>query len=323
MKIAIVTDKSRTLFSKDIEAEKEDAQKQRTVIDLKKVISNRYDCIDLTFDADIIQNLKEEKIDLVFNLCNGVIGESRLSQLPGILESMEIPYTGSKPLAHGLAYNKIYSGMVFKENNIPTPDFIYVSSMEELENIDMKFPVFVKPPDEGSSRGIYQDSIVKDKESLKKIIKASLEKYNPPIMIMEYVEGREFTVGIIENGKRMLPILEVDFTNLPDGLNHINSFEVKNEYDKHVIYHMPAKLDKELQLKIEKTAKDAFEILGLNDYSRIDIIVKDSIPYVIEANSLPGLEKGYSDLCKMAEEEFDYESLVFGIIDSAKTRYKL
>lgn len=323
MKIAIVTDKSRTAYLKDIEGQSEDAQKQETVISLNRVISKKYDCVNLIFDEDIIKNLKEQKIDLVFNLCNGVVGSSRLSQLPAILESIEMPYTGSKPLGHGLAYNKVYTGKILKGAGIPTPDFSYVNSLEELDNISMKFPLFIKPSDEGSSRGIYQDNIVNDKEALKKVIKRSLEKYNPPIMIMEYIEGKEFTVGVIENGKRVLPILEVDFSNLPEGLTGINSFEIKNEYYKYMLRHIPARIEKELKLKIEEVAKDTFKELDLKDYSRVDIRVKDNIPYVIEVNSLPGLKEGYSDICNMAEKEFSYEELIFSIIDSAKKRYGL
>lgn len=321
MKIAIVTDSSRAKYLKDIEGEYEDAQKQKTIKSLNRVISKKYDCVNLVFDENITKNLKEEKIDLVFNLCNGVVGASRLSQLPAILESIEIPYTGSKPLGHALAYDKVYTGKILKGSGIPTPDFTYVSSLEELENIDMEFPLFVKPSDEGSSRGIYQDSLVNDKESLKKLIEKHLKRYNPPIMIMEYIEGREFTVGIIENGEKVLPILDVDFSNLPEGLSHINSFEVKNEYQEYMLYHIPADLEEDIKLKIEKASKDTFKALGLKDYARIDILLKDNIPYVIEANSLPGLEEGYSDICKMAEEEFSYEELIFSIIDSAKERY--
>lgn len=323
MKIGIVTDRSRREYLKDIEGEYEDAQKERTVKALRRVISKKYECCELIFDKNIIQNLQKEKVDMVFNLCNGVVGASRLSQLPAVLESIEMPYTASKPLGHGLAYNKIYTGKILMGNSIPTPNFDFVSSIDQLDSLDMHFPLFVKPSDEGSSRGIYQDSLVNNKEQLHKLIEKSLKRYNSPIMIMEFIEGREFTVGIIENGKRVLPILEVDFSKLPNGLNHINSFEVKNEYEEYVVYHLPANIDVKLKDDIENTAKEAFKALDIRDYARIDIIVKDNIPYVIEVNSLPGLEKGYSDICKMAEREFSYAELIFSIIDSAKERYNI
>lgn len=323
MKIAIVTDKSRQIYLQDSEGEYEDDQKLKTIETLKKVISKKYECVNLVFDDNIIQNLKNEKVDLVFNNCNGVVGSSRISQLPAILESIQMPYTGSKPLGHALAYNKVYTGKLLKEAGIPTPDFVYVSSLEELEDIDMLFPLFVKPSDEGSSRGIYQDSIVEDKESLYKIIKRSLEKYNPPIMIMEFIEGKEYTAGLIEDGKRVLPIVEIDFSNIPEGLKGINSFEVKHDHVDDLIYHVPAKLELAIENKIKEVSKKAFKALDLNDYARVDLRVNEGIPYIIEINSLPGLQKGYSDLCWMAEEEFSYDELIFSIIDSAKKRYNL
>ena len=323
MKIAIVTDKSRIEYLKDTEGEYEDTQKKKTVKTIKEVISKKHECIELVFDDDIIKNLKEHNIDLVFNNCNGIVGSSRLSQLPAILESIEMPYTGSKPLGHALAYSKVYTGKILKESGIPTPDFTYVNTLEEIDNIDMKYPLFIKPSDEGSSRGIYQDSIVEDKESMEKIIKRSLERYNPPIMVMEFIEGEEYTAGVIEDGKRVLPIVEIDFSNIPEGLKGINSFEVKHDHVDSLIYHIPARLDKELENKMKEISKQAFKALDLNDYARIDFRVNEGVPYIIEINSLPGLQKGYSDLYWMAEKEFTYDELIFSVLDSAIERYAL
>ena len=323
MKIAIVTDQTRTGYLNNIEGQYEDEQKEKTVKTLKEVISKKYDCIDLVFDEKIIENLKKEKVDLVFNTCNGIVGSSRISQLPAILESIEMAYTGSQPLGHALAYSKIYTGKILKESGILTPDFKYVSTMDELKNIDMKFPLFIKPSDEGSSRGIYQDSIVEDEASLYEIVGRLLEGYNPPIMIMEYIEGREYTVGVIENGERVLPMVEIDFSKLPKELKGINSFEVKHDYVDDLIYHVPPEIEESLKKDMENISKEAFKALDLKDYARVDLRVSEGKPYIIEINSLPGLQKGYSDLYWMAKKEFTYEELIFSIIDSAKSRYNL
>jgi len=326
MKIAIVTDKSRMKFLPNEEGLMEDNQKMKTVADLKKVLSEKYTCIDLTFDDNILSKLRKEKVDLVFNLCNGINGDSRLCQLPAILEYAGIPYTGSSPIGHALAYNKIYSCKLFRESNINTPNFTYVSDITELEGIDFKFPVIVKPKDEGSSRGIHQNSLVFNKKDLIKKVKEELNAYNPPIMITEYIEGREFTVGILGNDEDLfiLPILEIDFSNLPKNLYRFYSFEVKFHYGDKIIYHVPAELDMNTQERIEDAAKKAYNILGLKDYARIDIRLKDNIPYVLEVNSLPGLLRGYSDLTKMADAcGLGYKGLIFKIVESALKRYKL
>ena len=169
MKIAIVTDKPRVEVLPTEEGLAEDKQKKKTVREIKNVISKKFKCIDLVFDDSIVKNLKEEKVDLVFNLCNGISGDDRLSQLPAVLEYAQIPYTSSSPLGHGLAYNKIYSSLLFNEVGVPTPDFIYVYDVKELKDLDLSYPVLVKPKDEGSSRGIHENSLVFNKEELIKI----------------------------------------------------------------------------------------------------------------------------------------------------------
>lgn len=323
MKIAIVTDKPRVEFLPGEEGLQEDEQQKVTMKYIKEALSDKYEVINLTMDHDLIKNINNEHVDLVFNLCNGIQGEASLSQLPSLLEYEDIAYTGSAPLGHGLAYNKIYSGKIFKASNIPTPGFTYVNSVEEIEDNNLKFPLLVKPKDEGSSRGIQDDSLTYDKESMINKVKEGLKLYNPPIMIMEYIDGREFTVGVIGNGEdtRILPILEIDFSKLPKGLNKIYSFEVKFEHGNDTIYHIPARIDEVTRKNIEKIAIDAFKSLGLRDYARVDIRLRDGQPYVIEINSLPGLDKNNSDICKMAySADIKYDQLIKEIVDMGLSR---
>lgn len=326
MKIAIVTDKSRAKYLPGEEGIQEDKQQKITMGYVKEALSDTYEVIDLTMDHSLIENIKRENVDLVFNLCNGIRGEASLSQLPSLLEYEDIAYTASAPLGHGLAYNKIYSGKIFKASKIPTPGFIYVNSIEELDDMDLQFPLLVKPKDEGSSRGIQDDSLTFDRESLKEKVQEGLQIYNPPMMIMEYIEGTEFTVGVLGNGEdiRILPILEIDFSKLPKGLNKIYSFEAKFEYDDYMTYHLPARIDEETYKKISKTAINAFNSLGLRDYARVDIRLKNGIPYVIEINSLPGLDRENSDIVKMANAEgMEYNDLIKTIVDISTKRIKI
>lgn len=323
MKIAIVTDNPRAKYLPIEEGVMEDKQKKETIKNIKKVLSKRFNCIQMTFDDDIVSRLKHEKVDLVFNLCNGIQGDARLSQLPAVLEYAGIPYTGSSPLGHALAYNKIYSCRLFNEAGVPTPNFIYVFNVEDVENLDINYPVLIKPKDEGSSRGIHEDSLVFNKEQLVKRLKEDLKTYNPPMMITEFIEGREFTVGVLGNGEDVgvLPILEVDFSNLPDHLNNIYSFEVKVYYGDKTLFHIPARIEEETKNIIEKTAIKAYKVLGMRDYARVDIRLKDGIPYVLEINSLPGLMKGYSDITKMAEVAgIGYDGLIMKIVKNATER---
>jgi len=326
MKIAIVVDKSRADYLPKDEGRQEDGQSYRTMEMIKEALSDEYDVTHMTMDFDIVKRLKKEKVDLVFNLCNGIRGEGRLLQLPAILEGAGIPYTGSDPLGHGLAYNKIISGKLFKASGIPTPDFICIEKLAQVDEIELNYPVIVKPKDEGSSRGIHDDCLILDKKSLKEKIGRLLKYYNPPIMVMEYIDGREFTVALLEDGKDLMvfPILEIDLTGLPDGFNKIYSFEAKFQYADYVKYHLPARLEDGERKRIEEAAMKAFRTLGLRDYARVDIRLEGGIPYVIEVNSLPGLDREVSDICKMADYiGMEYDQLIKTIVKQAINRSKL
>ena len=325
MRIAVVTDQKRALLLQNEEGILEDEIKATVSKAVAKVLSKDYDVIELMMTEDFLTVLENERVDLVFNLCNGIEGESRISALPFLLDYAKIPYTGAGPVPHGLAYNKIYSGHIFKGAGIPTPSFYTVNSPEEVKDLTLNYPVLVKPKDEGSSRGIHDDSLVYNEEALILKIKENLENYNPPMMITEYIEGREFTVGVLGEGEniRVLPILEIDFSNLPSNLNKIYSFEAKYVFDSYVKYHLPARLEDDLREKIETIAKKAFNSLDLRDYSRIDFRVKDGIPYVIEINSLPGLHKESSDIVKMAKAAgLSYDDLILTIAQNGIERAK-
>lgn len=325
MKLAIITDRSRTKFLPVEEGLMEDKQKKKTVEEIKEVLSKRSNCMDMTLEDNIVSKLKNENIDLVFNLCNGIRGNMRITQLPAILEYAGIPYTGSSPLGHALAYDKIYTSKILRESGVPVPNFNYVYNIEEVKNLDISFPILVKPHDEGSSRGIHEDSLVNNMNSLIKIVKKELSLYNPPIMLTEYIEGREFSVGIIGNGSDtlVLPIQEVDFSGIPDDFSRFYSFEVKTYYGNDTDYHIPANLDRKQQKLIEETAVKAYEALSIRDYGRVDFRLRDGIPYVLEVNSLPGLQRERSDICKMAEAcNMSYEELIMKIVKSAIRRYK-
>ncbi len=323
MKIAIVTDKSREKFIPLEEAKQEDNQKNETVKAIKKILSKKYDCISLVADDDIIERLKSEKVDLVFNICNGIQGFSKLAQFPAMLEFAGIPYTGASILGHALAINKIFASTVFKNRGIPTPKFKAINSLGDIENLDLQYPIIIKPSDEGSSRGIHQDSLVFNERDLIAKVEEELKIYNPPIMLNEYIEGREFTVGLIGNGEdiTILPIQEVDLSALPEGLLKFYSFEIKAYHKAHTKYHIPADLSPKEKELIEDTALRAYRALQLRDYSRVDIILSNGIPYVLEINSLPGLMREKSSLYRSAmATEAGYEGLIMKIVDAAIKR---
>jgi len=324
LKIAIVTDLARQDDIPTEEALLENQQKSQTVRAIQDILSKKYDCISLKAKDNIIQKLRSEEVDLVFNLCNGVTGNSTLAQLPALLEFADIPYTGSSILGHAIAINKIFSSTIFMHSKIPTPDFFSVSNIADLEELDMLYPILIKPNDEGSSRGIHQDSLVFDEAKLKDQVQEKLNIYNPPIMLNEYIKGREFSIGILGNGENVtvLPIQEVDLSELPEDLLKFYSFEIKSYYKDYTSYHIPADISDEEKQLLKSTALRAYRSLHLRDYARVDIILKDGIPYILEINSLPGLQKDKSALFRMSESiDMGYEGLIFKIVEVAIQRY--
>ncbi|MGB4588821.1 MAG: ATP-grasp domain-containing protein [Clostridiaceae bacterium] len=323
MKIAIVTNQARSSVLNSDEGLQEDQQSFKTVKYIMDALTPEYDILCIPMDMYIFEKLQKENVDFVFNLCNGISGEASLVQLPSMLEFAGIPYTGSGPLPHALAYNKIIAGKIFKASGISTPNFICVKNASELLNLTLDFPLIVKPKDEGSSRGIRNNSLTFDLSALHQKVSENLKKYNPPLIISEYIEGREFTVGILGNGDEVevLPIMEIDFSGLPDGMNKIYSFEAKFKFNEHVVYHVPSNIDAETEALIKHSAISAYQSLGIRDYARIDIRLKDHKAYVIEVNSLPGLDRFHSDIIKMARAKgIEYDELIKRIVNIARKR---
>jgi len=262
----------------------------------------------------------------VFNLSTGIRGESRQSQVPAILEMLGIPYVGSGVLAHSLALNKAFAKKILKFHKVPTAYFQEFYTGEEELDPNLKFPVIVKPACEGSGFGIHRNSLVNSEKDLYKKVKELLKTYQPPALVEEYIDGREYTVGIIGNGKSktVLPIVEINFDMVTEEYDKFNTFESKHGRGGQKQIICPAKLSEGQKKIIEKSALMAFEALKCRDFARVDIRVKDNTAYVLEINSLPGLQRGYSDFPLMAKTAgMSYEDLILKILDVAMKRYKI
>jgi len=322
-KIGILVDKPSE--KNDTEGNSANQQKQITAEKIKEALCEDYELSKITADKKIIEKLRNSDVDIVFNLSTGVRGGSRQSQIPAIMEMIGIPYVGSGVLTHAMALNKAVAKKMFLYHNVLTPRFqVFATGKEEIDT-DLNFPIIVKPACEGSGFGIHKDSVVNDKESLLKKVEELLKEYRPPILAEEFIKGREFTVGIIGNGdkKRILPIMEIDFKDIPEEYGKFYTFEVKSELGDQTRYYCPASLNKEQEKSIKKIASKAFDSLGCRDLARIDIILKGGTPYVIEVNSLPGLQPVYSDLPKMADAAgISYKALINRILEESVKRIK-
>ncbi len=218
-------------------------------------------------------------IDIGFIALHGWFGED--GQVQSILDDLQIPYTGSGPVACMKALNKVTSRSIFKKFDIPVPDYEILDSNYNISNVNIltnhKFPLVVKPSNQGSSIGL---SIVKNLNELDAAIKKAL-KYDSCVIIEEYLSGKELTAGIL--GDEVLPIIEI----IPK--EKFYNFKAKYK-DVTTEYIVPAKLSQRLENIIRDISFKAHYSLGCSGFSRVDIkLDKNGYPRVLEVNTIPGL----------------------------------
>jgi D-alanine-D-alanine ligase len=273
------------------------------------------------------------QIDLVFNIVEGLHGASREGQIPALLDMLEIPYTGSEPLTLGLCLDKRRAKEILRYNGVPTPRFWTVTALNEIP-ARLHYPLMVKPTLEGSSKGVTDRSLVKNRQELLRQVDWVLTAYRQPALIEEFLPGREFTVAMLGNGPalRVLPIVEINLATLPAGVNPIYSYEAKWVWDREEnplsIFACPARLEPFLQRQIESVCKQAFTALGCRDWCRIDIRLDvEGHPQVIELNPLPGiLPRPEQNSCfpKAARAAgMSYDETILAVVDAALQRLGL
>lgn len=275
---------------------------------------------------DILDRLRKEEIDFIFNIAEGYYGRNRESIIPAILEMANIPYSGSDPLTLGMTLDKVVSKKILQFARIQTPRYGIVKRLDDVKVVDnnLSYPMITKPAWEGSSKGIYNSSRVNDKKALEENVEQLFKKYpNQPVLAEEYIKGREVTVGVIGNdAPRVLGLMEIVNKKYP-GEDFFYSLEVKREWEELVDYVSPPDIPQSLSLEIRRLATIAFKEFGCRDVARIDFRISEyNEPYLLEVNPLPGLSPQYGDLVLMAKKHgMSYENLVTAILNSAFSRY--
>lgn len=253
---------------------------------------NKVEVIEV--DETAYEKIKRIKPDIVFNFSEGVRGESRESHIPATCEMLGIPYTGAGILTSAVILNKAATKEILDYHGIPTARFqMFKTGKEEIK---VRFPALVKPVAEGSSKGIHNKSLVSSEKELKDVVGWLLGTYKQPAIVEEFIEGKEITVAVVGNelGNIIIfPIVEMSYENLPEGVHHFDSYEVKWVYDSPenpvVKVNCPANFDRKTEKNIMEIAKQTFIALNCRDWARIDMRIKEGIPYVIEVNTPAGL----------------------------------
>lgn len=245
----------------------------------------------------LIDYLREERPDLVFNLVESVENDSTQEMnIAGVYELLKIPYTGAGPLALGTALNKPRVKEILSAHAIKTPKFQVFTIGDRIAlRDDMTFPLIVKPSREDASVGIDDYSVVYTVNDLRKRVRFIHSEYDQPALAEEYIDGRELNVAILGNTPAVaLPISEIDFSGLSDGMHRIVSYEAKWIHGT-VAYEgtkgvCPAALPSAVEARVRETALRCYQLIGCRDYARVDFrLTKDGVPYVLEINPNPDI----------------------------------
>ncbi|MDD5746225.1 MAG: ATP-grasp domain-containing protein [Candidatus Omnitrophica bacterium] len=283
--------------------------------------------IRLEQNAALAEKLRRERPDFVFNIAEGLgAARSRESQVPCLLEGLGIPYSGSDPLALGVTLDKYLTHVVLNHAGVPVPRMVMFSRAADIDGCGDIFKThkrfLVKPRWEGSSKGIFLDSLVSDMEGLRKRSAAVISAYHQPAVAEEFITGDEVTVGICGNkAPRVIGMMRI--VPRDAGVKHfVYSQEVKRDWRRQVEYVSGATLPKAVQSRIQAAAIRAFAALELRDISRIDFRIDGKgLPRVIDVNPLPGLSPVYSDLCILCRlHKKSYPWLIRAILREALQR---
>ncbi|MBI1860839.1 MAG: ATP-grasp domain-containing protein [Deltaproteobacteria bacterium] len=271
------------------------------------------------------EGLLENRIDIVFNIAEGSRKRAREAQVPAICDLLEIEHTGSDATCLAITLDKAITKRLLTNDGILTPNFRLYHGSSRLSDPGLRFPVMVKPNSEGTSKGIGDKSVVNNQDELQEAVLSLWKKFQTPVLCEEYIEGREFTIGILGNtALKLLGPMEISFTDQA-GKYPVYSFEAKqNPENPFCSYVCPVSISKDIDRRIANFAKKVFRSLGCRDVSRIDFRLdsKGNI-YFLEINPLPGLAPGFSDLVIMAEKQgMSYDALIKRIFTPAVQRWR-
>jgi D-alanine-D-alanine ligase len=297
----------------DFGAEYEDA----ATIDalLASIRACGYEAEGLVLDDDFPQRIRAAAADLVFNIAEGRRGRARESLVPGWLDHLGIPYTGSDGLALAVSLDKAMTKTLAVAHGVHTLAFERIGRAEEVDGIDLNFPLFVKPNGEGSSMGVRRASLVETPEALRRQVAWVLDTYRQDCLVEEFAPGREFCVGLLGNGDpRLLPVVEV---RSEDGFY---PYEEKRQHRKELL--CPAPVSEDVAEEMRHMALTMTRILGCRDLARVDFkLDATSWPAFLEINPLPGLSPHYGIYPRQAEAAgLTHEQLIGEIIRAALDR---
>ena len=265
---------------------------------------DKYEAIPIVLNEkeDLIEKVKG--IDFALLALHGKFGEDGTVQ--SVLKTLGIPFSGCGPLSSAICMDKDMTKRILAFGNVRTARWVMVSSVDEIdyEKIEnLGYPVFIKPNNGGSS---VATTLVESKEAVKDAVLEAL-KYDTEVMIEEYIKGDEITCPIIDG--KMLPVLAIK----PKG----KLFDIASKYEDGGADEFIVELNEDLHKEVEKMALETYKLLKCDVYARVDMLVKDNIPYVLEVNTLPGMTKNSLFPKSAAGINMSFEELLDTIIEKS------
>jgi D-alanine-D-alanine ligase len=257
--------------------------------------------------------------DMVFNIAEGLYGDGRESVVPAILDQYRIPYVFSGPVIMGISLNKHLTRLIVSAAGVPVSPGMLISEIKDIDKCRLEFPLFVKPVSEGTGKGITEKNLVHSQTELRKMVNFLLERFNQPVLVEEYLPGREYTIGVIGSGDDAIVIggMEIECKdNLP------YSVEFKENYQTYCNY---SPLSQEVSGECKTVALNAWKSLGGVDAGRIDLKSdRNGRMCFIEINPLAGLHPVHSDLPILANMMgIKFQTLIEMIMNSAFRRHQI
>lgn len=273
-----------------------------TVETLKGAIETLgFEVLLLEQDDCFFDRLSKKRPDFVVNIAEGRgIARGRESQVPAILEAMEVPYAGSDPVTLALALDKWLTHNMLAAAGLPVPTLFMFSREQDIRSAGHIFThhgeYIVKPRWEGSSKGVFADSVVTTHTELAEKVRRIWKRYRQPALVEEYLPGQEITVGVLGNRPpRVIGLMAVNPD--PTGGRRFYTIDHKRNWEERVSYLPFQAVDKKTRIAVSRDAVRCFRFLEIKDIARIDFKVdRLGMPRIIDVNPLPGLSVAYSDL---------------------------
>ncbi len=279
---------------------------------------------------EFIDNLSQEDNSVVFNLCEGAFDYSGFEMnVAALFELLDVEFTGSGPMALGIALNKGLTKDILASRGVPTPPYFVASDKDDCDNHNLDYPLIVKPVKEDASIGIESNAVVHNIEDLKERVEYVVATFDQGALVEGFIDGREFNQAILGTGssKIALPPSEIDFSTFPEGQPKIISYEAKWITDSPLYTNSmpicPAKVTEEEAEKLKAVAFKAYDAIGCRDYGRVDMRMDSGgNVFVLEVNPNPDIstDAGLPRAAKCAG--LDYSDLVYRIVELAVERYE-